>query len=89
MSRRYTSSVSPKGQVTLPIEVRRQFDINPRDHVIIVVVDGEIHLRPEASSFESVFASVPALPFAYEDGDLERIAKDERARAFAAKMRES
>jgi AbrB family looped-hinge helix DNA binding protein len=89
MIRRYSSSVSPKGQITLPIEIRRQFNIDPRDHVTFEVVDGQIRVIPEPSSLESVYASIPALPFEYEDGELERIAKDERAKAFADKMRES
>ena len=89
MARRYLSSVRPKGQITLPAAVRREFDINPRDHVVFEVADGEMRVIPEASSLETVFASVPALSISYEDGALERIAKNERVHAFAAKMRES
>ncbi len=88
MIRRYSGSVSPKGQITLPIEMRRELNIEPRDRVNIELVDGQIRVVPEVSSLESVFASIPALPFTFEDGDLECIAKDERAAALVAKMRE-
>ena len=87
MHRRYSSSVSPKGQITLPIEIRRELDINPRDHVVLELADGYIRVIPETSSLESVFASVPALPIAYKDGDLERIAKDERMEKYVAELR--
>ena len=78
MKRRYRSSVSPKGQITLPIEIRRQLNIGPRDHVDIELVDGEIRVIPWRYNLETVRGSVPALPFHYEDGELERIAKDEK-----------
>lgn len=78
MKRRYRSSVSPKGQITLPIEIRRQLNISPRDHVDIELVDGEIRVIPWRFNIKTVMGSVPALPFQYEDGELERIAKDEK-----------
>lgn len=78
MKRRYRSSVSPKGQITLPIEIRRQLNISARDHVDIELVDGVIHVIPWRFNLKTVAGSIPALPFPYEDGELERIAKDEK-----------
>lgn len=39
--KRYYSSVSPKGQITLPSDVRRSLGIKPRDQVTIEV-EGEV-----------------------------------------------
>ena len=57
MIHRYSSSVSPKGQITLPIEMRRELGIKPKDRVLIEIVDGYIQVTPETSTLESVFAS--------------------------------
>ncbi len=43
---RYTSSVSPKGQVTIPIEIREHFGIEPKDSVTFEVIDGRITMAP-------------------------------------------
>lgn len=86
MKRRYTSSVSPKGQITLPIELRRKYHIDAKDRVAIEDDGDRISVLPEASSLESIYASIPKLQFEYEDGDLERIAKDERVEAFKKKF---
>ena len=43
---RYTSSVSPKGQVTIPIEIRDHFGIEPKDSVTFEVIEGCITLTP-------------------------------------------
>jgi AbrB family looped-hinge helix DNA binding protein len=40
------SSVSPKGQITIPMEIRDEFDIAPRDRVVFEVVDGVIQITP-------------------------------------------
>lgn len=35
------------GRIQLPVEVRRQLSLADGDTVLIEVVDGEIHLRPQ------------------------------------------
>jgi AbrB family looped-hinge helix DNA binding protein len=59
--RRYTSSVSPKGQVTIPAEVRRRFRIGPRDRVTFEVEGNVVRLVPAEFTLESAHASVPPL----------------------------
>ena len=49
---RYTSSVSPKGQVTIPIEIREQFGIEPKDSVAFSVVENEITITPMKLSLQ-------------------------------------
>jgi AbrB family looped-hinge helix DNA binding protein len=57
----YTSSVSPKGQITLPAELRRELDIEPKDIVVIALEDGKIQVETAKSRLHSVYQSVPAL----------------------------
>ncbi|MCL5961777.1 MAG: AbrB/MazE/SpoVT family DNA-binding domain-containing protein [Chloroflexi bacterium] len=44
MARRFYSRVSPKGQITLPAEVRERLDIKPRDRVAIELEDNVVRI---------------------------------------------
>ena len=48
MTERFTT-VTAKGQVTIPGKLRRALNIKPKDKVAFELVDGEIHLRPVGS----------------------------------------
>lgn len=46
-SRAFRSSISPKGQITLPASFRRQMGLRPKDRVLIELEDdGTISVRP-------------------------------------------
>jgi AbrB family looped-hinge helix DNA binding protein len=68
----YTSSVSPKGQITLPAELRRELDIEPKDVVVIALEDGKIQIESAKARLRSVYQSVPALDTPIEWSDLTR-----------------
>ena len=60
--RERVSTLTRKGQVTIPVEVRRHLGLNPADKVAFVIAgDGKVELRPARHTLESVFGSVPAL----------------------------
>ena len=84
--RRYTSSVSPKGQVTIPVEVRRRLRIGPRDRVTFEVEGDDVRLVPSEYTLESAHASVPPLrhPMTYDE--LEQRVKDERVAELVREM---
>jgi antitoxin PrlF len=64
------SSVTSKGQVTLPADVRRRLGIDvPGKIAFVLEPDGSVMLRPVRLTLESVKGSVPALP--NETADLE------------------
>jgi AbrB family looped-hinge helix DNA binding protein len=48
-ARRYFSSVSPKGQITLPVEIRKELGLQPRDQVEIELRDGQVTVQPATS----------------------------------------
>ena len=78
----FTSSVSPKGQITLPIEIRRQLGVKPKDKVVITV-DGEgVKITPAgAHPLEASFQAVPALREPRTLKKMSEIAHEEQARA--------
>lgn len=58
---RYVSSVTQKGQVTIPGPLRRALKIQPKDQVAFELVDGEVRLRPIRSALLAGFGSVEPL----------------------------
>ncbi len=50
-----TSTLTSKGQVTIPAEVRRRLGLHPGDHVGFIVEDGEIRLVRRESRIEAAF----------------------------------
>ncbi len=67
----FISTISSKGQVTIPVDVRRRLGVDTADKVAFVLTDeGKVELRPARCTLESVLGSIPALP--NESIDLDR-----------------
>ncbi len=57
------STVTSKGQVTIPRAIRRHLGIEPADKVAFVISeDGDVVLRPQRFTVASLSGIVPALP---------------------------
>jgi antitoxin PrlF len=66
----FVSTVSSKGQVTIPADIRRRLGVGATDKVSFVVTDdGTVELRPARFSLDSVLGALPAL--ANESVDLD------------------
>ena len=87
MRRVIAASVTDRGQVTIPSEVRKALGIKARDKVDFVIEDGEIKLRRPKYTLETAYASVPPLPDGMDIDDAIREAKEERAERLIEKMR--
>ena len=77
--REITTTITQRGQVTLPAEVQRLLGLRPRDKVTFAIDQGQVRLVPARFTLESAAGSVEP-PTRTED--LERIiheAKEERA----------
>jgi AbrB family looped-hinge helix DNA binding protein len=75
----YESSVSPKGQVTLPLEVRRRWGIKPKDRVAFRVEDNTVMVSPARSAVEERFGAVPPLARPISVEEMTEIAAEEHA----------
>jgi len=63
MMRELASAISSKGQVTIPIAVRRRLGIGPSDRVAFVFGEnGVVELRPVRYRVADLRGIVPALP---------------------------
>jgi AbrB family looped-hinge helix DNA binding protein len=78
-----TSSVSPKGQVTIPAEIRLLLGVRPRDRVAFEVSDGQVFIRPARRSLELLYRSIPALKRPLSDEEMTQLAQEEHAREVA------
>jgi antitoxin PrlF len=84
-----TSSVSPKGQITIPAEIRQLLGVRPRDRVAFEVTDGQVLIRPARRSLDSIYRSVPALERPLSDKEMTELAQDEHARGAAEEGKSS
>lgn len=73
--------VTRKGQITVPVEIRRALDLKIGDKVAISVEDGETgaHLRPVRSVAEMTFGSVSATKQVEDVVNLRELAMEEIA----------
>lgn len=55
----YMSSVSPKGQITLPKQLRDELHIEPKDIVVIALENGRIEIEKAEAHLLSGFGVVP------------------------------
>lgn len=85
---RFVSSVSPKGQVTIPLEIRKRFGIKAKDKVTFEVEGDNVKLAPAAFTLETAFGSVTPINRPENFKELSRQAVEEHAEEIVRKMRE-
>lgn len=88
MKREIMASVTERGQVTIPAEVRRALGLKKRDKVIFAIDDGTIVLKKPRFTIETAYASVKPLDPPVDWKEVERAAKDEVVERYLQKMRE-
>jgi AbrB family looped-hinge helix DNA binding protein len=77
------TTVTSKGQVTIPKEVRDKLGLEAGDRVEIVAEDGVARVRKYGLRLRDVLGSVPAIPIPIEE--MPAIAKEERAKQWLKK----
>jgi AbrB family looped-hinge helix DNA binding protein len=72
--------VSPKGQITLPVEIRRELGILPKDTVEIEMAPGQVvQLRAAKSRISRHYGIAKQLSPARDWKEVEAIAREEMA----------
>jgi len=74
------TSLTQRGQVTVPAEVRRLLGLKSRDKVAFAIDDDQIRLMPVAFTLESAFGSVTPRNRPEDFKALSRVAREERVR---------
>jgi len=52
------ATVTAKGQVTIPSEIRKALGLKPRDKVAFVLDQGEVRIEPSSSALRPGFGAV-------------------------------
>ncbi len=63
------TTVTQKGQVTIPVHIRKALKIKPKDKLVFEMVDGEVRVRPMKSRLLAGFGSVkpPSKPIDFKE----------------------
>lgn len=81
--RTYVSSISPKGQITIPIEIRKRLGVKAKDKIVFIVEGDGIKIAPVTSSLEAGFQVFPALTQPLTMEEIVAIAWEEHAQSVA------
>ena len=84
--REITATVTERGQVTIPAEVRRALGLKPRDKVNFVIDDDQIRIVPVAFTWRSAFGSIKPVRRPEDFNELSRLAQEELAQRSVKKM---
>ncbi len=81
------STITTKGQVTIPAEIRRHLGVGQHDQVAFVIEGDEVRLQPVEFTLASAFGSVEPNNHPENFDELAHRAKEERARRAIAKLK--
>ena len=81
-----TTSMTRKGQVTVPIEVRRLLGLKPRDRVSFILGDDGVRIERAASGLDAVAGSVKPRKRPEDFKELRTIATQEAAQRALEEM---
>jgi AbrB family looped-hinge helix DNA binding protein len=82
----YHTTLTERGQVTLPVEIRKRLGVKPKDKVTFEVEGDDIRIVPSRFTVESVRGSVPALAQPRSLEEIFDIAGEEHARHVIDEM---
>lgn len=72
------STISSKGQVTIPAQVRRMLGLKQGDKIAFSVQGDQVRLLPASLTLESAYGSVQSLGRPLDAEELVRQAKEEK-----------
>lgn len=70
------ATITERGQVTVPAEVRRILGVKPHGKIVFAIEDGQVRLVPARFTLESAFGSVKPLR---QPEDFDRIIREVKA----------
>jgi antitoxin PrlF len=84
----YVRTVTSKGQVTIPAEIRRLLEVSPGDQVLFRVTESSVELQPATMTLEDTFGAVPPLRRPEDLAALRETAIEEHAQKVVEDMKE-
>ncbi len=84
----YVRTVTTKGQVTIPSEIRRLLEVEPGDKVVFRVTESGVELQPVSMTLEDTFGAIDPRSQPENFAALRDIAIEEHVQQAVAKMKE-
>ena len=81
------TTITQKGQVTIPQAIRQRMGLKPRDRVRFELAGDVVTLRPATASIRDFYQTVPALPVALSVEQMTELAATEHAQPIAQEGR--
>lgn len=81
-----TTTITQRGQVTIPAQVRRVLGLKPRDKVTFTIEGNEVRLVPASFNLESAYGSVKPSQRPENFEELSQAAKDAKAEETLRKL---
>lgn len=78
MRQELSGNMTEKGQVTIPLAVRRLLDLKPRDRVTFRITKERVELLPASMSLEKAFGAVQPLSKPEDWKEARRRVREER-----------
>src|SRR5436190_16899294 len=82
----YIQTVTVKGQVTIPAEVRKAIGVKPNSQVTVRLQAGKVVIEPVAMTLEESFGSVKPITRPENFKELRKIALEEKADTVISHM---
>lgn len=79
MRKEFASSLSLKGQITLPQEIRQRLGVKPKDKVAIQLDGARVTIVPLGSPLDASYQAVPPLRAPLTVEEMAEIAAEEHA----------
>ena len=73
----FNTTLTQRGQVTIPAEVRRLLGAKPRDKVVFRIEGSSVTLAPAPFDLESAYGSVKPLHHPEDFEEISRIARED------------
>lgn len=83
----YVQTVTVKGQVTIPIELRKMIGVEPNSQVLVSLEAGKVVIKPVSMTLEEAFGSVQPINKPENFKELREIALEEHIEGVLNKMR--
>ena len=88
IQKEFIGLVSPKGTITIPLEVRKRFKIEPNSKVLLRLRQEALEVKPMPMTFEETFGSVTPINRPEDFQELRHKALKEKARDVISKMQQ-
>jgi antitoxin PrlF len=83
----YISTITSKGQVTVPVAIRRALGLKPQDKIVFRVVGGKVEVGPLPMTLEEAYGSVPPQTTPEDFAAIRATVREERVSKLAAKSK--